>query len=86
MLATRKILPPGHDQGNEAAITAQAQQLHEEASLWEAVRRAHAATRYRRLGDDPDARRALREWETVFLGKDSERPAGVVVPFARPRR
>jgi hypothetical protein len=57
-----------------------------EASLWEAVRRAHAVTRYHRLGDDPDAQRVLMEWETAFMGKDAKRPAGVVVPFARGRK
>jgi hypothetical protein len=56
-----------------------------ETYLWEAVRHAHANTRYHRLGDDPDARRALKAWEAAFLG-DAKPPTGVVIPFDRRRK
>jgi hypothetical protein len=57
--------------------------ISKEARLWAALQRIHARTHHHRLGDDPEARRALREWETAFLAKDANRPADVVIPFDR---
>jgi hypothetical protein len=60
--------------------------LHE-ASLWEEVRRCHASTNYYRLGDDPEARRALNEWEAVFVGMDGKATSSAaVIPFRGRRR
>ena len=58
-----------------------------EASLWDAVRRCHARTNYYRLGDDPEARRALNEWEDVFVGMERRAPiSATVIPFTGRRR
>jgi hypothetical protein len=58
-----------------------------EATLWEAVRRCHDRTSYDRLGDDPEARRALSEWETAFVGMERKAPCSATVKsFAGERK
>jgi hypothetical protein len=50
-----------------------------EARLWAAVQRAHAVTTFHRLGDDPEAQPALKEWEAAYLAGDQKGVA--VIPF-----
>jgi hypothetical protein len=56
------------------------------ATLWDAVRRSHARTRYYRLADDPEAEPLLKARAAALLEQESTDRNGVVVPFTGRRR
>jgi hypothetical protein len=52
-----------------------------EAQLWEKVKRAYAASRHYRAGDDPEYAKALAEFDRVA----NPQPASNVIPFRKAR-
>jgi hypothetical protein len=52
-----------------------------ETQLWEKVKRAYAASRHYRAGDDPEYAKALAEYDRVA---NPPPPASNIIPFRRP--